>query len=310
MKRHNLKVSERVARLQWVLPILIGVIVVAYQSLIVDWIHSVGGHRWHYLVEIIFYGIIGPVVTVFVLAWIRRWLVEKERAEQKIKEQEQRLTRIKLEEGRRVAQHLHREVLPNMAYVANKIAHIRNKLPCEKVNGRLDEEMLAASSTLRETIGELRQKINLLRRGGTLQSFKQGVNFYEEVQRRMQEFDEMFETRSNLSIKGDPVNMPFKIESSLWRTIGEALNNIALHADASQVRIELDFRDPEQVVLVIVDDGEGFDTEAARSSTGLGLLHMQEEATTHGGTLVVQSKPGQGTRITAAYPLMKEGRVG
>lgn len=311
MKWKNLMVSQRVARLQWLLPLVIGVVVVLYQSFFVDLVEQLEGHLWHYIVEIIFYGMVGPIVTFFVLMWIRRWLVEKEKAEQKIKEQEQRLALIKLEEGRRVAQHLHREVLPNMAYVANKIAHIRNKLPPAAANQQLDDEMLTASNTLRDTIGDLRQKINQLRRGVTLHSLKEGSDFLAEVQRRTKEFEKMFQLKFDISIKGDTGNMPFAVESSLWRIIGEALNNIALHADATEVKLTLDFRDPQQVVLVIIDDGEGFNSEATLANgTGLGLLHMQEETGLQSGTLAVQSKPGQGTRITAAFPLLAKGVAG
>jgi len=301
-------VSQRVARLQWALPAIIGVFVVIYQSLFVDLIHRWAGHRWHYVAEIIFYGMVGPSVTYFVLSWIRRWLVEKEAAEATVRQQEKRLTLIKLEEGKRVAQHLHREVLPNLAYVANKVDHLCDKLLSETPNHpSVQRELATASSTLRGTIGELRQKINQLRRGEALQSLKRDEDFIAEVRRRTQEFERLFRLRFDFAVKGNPTSVPFKVESSLWRVIGEALNNVALHAEATTVKLNLDFRDPEQVVLTLADDGQGFDSQRALScGTGLGLVHMEEEATGCGGTLLVQSTPAKGTQITAALPLPTE----
>jgi len=305
MNRKEWPVSQRVARLQWVLPAIIGVFVVVYQSLFVDLLHAWAGQRWHYIAEIIFYGLVGPSVTYFVLSWIRRWLVEKEAAEATVRRQEKRLTLIKLEEGKRVAQHLHREVLPNLAYVANKVDHLCDKLLSKTPDHlSVQQELTTASSTLRQTIGELRQKINQLRRGDTLQSLKQGANFIAEVRRRIRTFERLFRLKFELVVAGNAEGVPFQVESSLWRIIGEALNNVALHAEATTVTLALDWRDPEQAVLSVVDDGKGFDSaRALADGKGLGLVHMREETDRCGGTLLIQSQLGEGTHITAALPL-------
>jgi len=305
MKWKDLVVSRRVALLQWVLPALIALWVVLYQTVLVSYLHNQLGHRVHYIVEILFYGAVGPLVTFFVLAWIRRWLVEKERAERKVREQEKRLAFIRLEEGRRVAQHLHREVLPNLAYVANKIDHLRAKL-LGKIPNHVDQELEKATGTLRETIGELRDKINTLRRGLPLQSLREESDFIAEVRRRADSFGKLHQVEVEVSVKGEARPLPYKLESSLWRIIGEALNNIALHAQATRVHLQLDVSDLERVVLCISDDGRGFDPRAWRSDPkGLGLIHMHEEADQGGGSLTVESAPGKGTKITAAFPLLR-----
>jgi signal transduction histidine kinase len=55
-------------------------------------------------------------------------------------------------------------------------------------------------------------------------------------------------------------------------------------------------------VLEIVDDGIGFDTDAAVESGGLGLNGMEERTSQMGGTLVVNSRPGEGTRVRVEVP--------
>ena len=301
----NRAVSRRVALLQWTLPALIVLLVILYQSFFVGYIHALVGDQAHYIVEVLLYGGMGPLATFFVLAWIRRWLMEKERIEQTVREQEKRLALVRVEEGKRVAQHLHREVLPNLAYVANKIDHTRTKLLQPHSHcAQADSELMKVAATLRETVGELREKINALRKGLPLVSLKEGANLVEELQRRLEEFKKLLHVDVRTSIKGQERSLPYELESSLWRVIGEGLNNIALHAQARKGKIQLDFSDPQQVELRVTDDGVGFSAQAALAHpSGLGLVHMREETQQYGGTLQVISEGGKGTTLIAVFPL-------
>lgn len=88
-------------------------------------------------------------------------------------------------------------------------------------------------------------------------------------------------------------------ESALFRIAQEALNNVAKHAGANHVVMDLQC-DDGLVRLSIADDGQGFDPLAAKKASRQphwGLLTMQERAMALGGTLHVISEPGAGTRI-------------
>jgi PAS domain S-box-containing protein len=88
---------------------------------------------------------------------------------------------------------------------------------------------------------------------------------------------------------------------SLFRIAQEALNNALKHARATRVRMQLS-RDEASVALSVQDDGQGFD--AAQAPLGrLGMTTMRERAEAAGGSLKVDSVPGQGTRVTAVVPL-------
>ena len=80
----------------------------------------------------------------------------------------------------------------------------------------------------------------------------------------------------------------------------EALTNVARHADASKVCVDVTLNDAILAVEVR-DDGRGFDTESAH--TGLGLRSMKRRAAEAGGKLTVESAPGRGTRLVFALPL-------
>ena len=88
---------------------------------------------------------------------------------------------------------------------------------------------------------------------------------------------------------------------ALYRIAQEALSNTIRHAKAANVHVSLLYREG-QLILSIEDDGAGFDT-AARKVNSLGLTLMRERMVQLGGTLLVESAPGQGTHIVAEVPL-------
>jgi len=86
---------------------------------------------------------------------------------------------------------------------------------------------------------------------------------------------------------------------ALFRIAQEALNNVAKHAGARQVRIEL-AGEAEEVVLRVADDGAGFDPAAAAHGKRWGMKTMRERAEAGGGRLEVASAPGEGTIVRAS----------
>ncbi|MDX1524454.1 MAG: ATP-binding protein, partial [Anaerolineae bacterium] len=85
----------------------------------------------------------------------------------------------------------------------------------------------------------------------------------------------------------------------------EALTNIARHAQAGQVTIDLDIK-PQQVIATVKDDGVGFDTGNLRlplERHSLGLVSMRERAELLGGQFTLTSSPGHGTTVQAVLPL-------
>lgn len=88
--------------------------------------------------------------------------------------------------------------------------------------------------------------------------------------------------------------------SAARHVVMEALNNAAKHSQASKVVVRL-FSESDAVKVEVHDDGIGFELREADGS-GHGVRNMTERARQAGGTLVVQSKPGDGTRIVLGLP--------
>jgi signal transduction histidine kinase len=98
-----------------------------------------------------------------------------------------------------------------------------------------------------------------------------------------------------------PPLVPSDVMLCLFRTVQEALQNAIKYSSARELSVHL-IGGPEGLTLSVIDDGIGFDVEAAWGK-GLGLASMSERLETIGGSLEIQSMRGEGTEVTASVPL-------
>ena len=96
--------------------------------------------------------------------------------------------------------------------------------------------------------------------------------------------------------------LPIKMEEELYRIAQEGLNNVVKHAGATQVQIRLKY-DERAVLLELIDDGRGFEPEAAHQSGGFGLQGIQERVQQLDGTLNIESAPLKGTHLSVKIPV-------
>lgn len=103
------------------------------------------------------------------------------------------------------------------------------------------------------------------------------------------------------------ISLSPEAETNLYHIAQEALNNIIKHAQAKKVNILLEPRD-DFVILIVEDDGIGFDSSEQiykqRLAKGLGLIGMSERVKLVGGSLEIESAPGEGTTIYAKVPVL------
>lgn len=116
-------------------------------------------------------------------------------------------------------------------------------------------------------------------------------------------YGEQFSQRTGVTVQVDEDRAGERcttaVETALFRIAQEALNNVAKHADASEVIISFEC-DDSNTRLSISDDGQGFDVSASHASSQpshWGLLSMKERAMAVGGDLQITSHPGTGTTI-------------
>jgi signal transduction histidine kinase len=104
----------------------------------------------------------------------------------------------------------------------------------------------------------------------------------------------------DLEIQLGDDRLPADVETTIYRIVQEALTNVTKHAAATRISI-LVTRTENTAVLVVEDDGEGF--EPGQGGDGLGLTGMRERVALVGGRLKVETSTGSGTTIAAEIPL-------
>ena len=203
------------------------------------------------------------------------------------------------EERSRIARDIHDGVAQSLAFLRLKIELCKAILDDP---ARLEMELDAVRKTLAENIEELRRAIYALRPLDL-----ERLGFLPALHRFIQEFGEQNQLHIDFRVQGEVKRLSSKYEPVLFRMVQEALANVAKHAQAENVWIELDFSSPEAMVkMSLQDDGRGFDpgrrAEPSSLKGRMGLFQMREQVEALRGTFSVQSAEGRGTSITATLP--------
>jgi PAS domain S-box-containing protein len=119
------------------------------------------------------------------------------------------------------------------------------------------------------------------------------------------EFSKQHQVSIEFTDRNVPKHLPKDISLCLFRIAQEALHNAVKYSGTDQFSVAL-YATEEEVQLAVRDSGAGFNVEEAKKNPGLGLVSMQERAHLVHGSFSVESKPGKGTRIFAAVPLVAE----
>jgi signal transduction histidine kinase len=119
-----------------------------------------------------------------------------------------------------------------------------------------------------------------------------------ELSQALEDLALTYRTRlgTNVHAEIEPVSLPEQAQQELFRMAQEALTNAIRHGEATALTLVLRTT-PEQVELVISDNGKGFEQAEGKAGHGLGLSLMQERAEQLGGRFSIESMPGAGTRI-------------
>ena len=202
------------------------------------------------------------------------------------------------EERARIAREIHDGVAQSLAVTALKLDLVSRLFARDPA--KATAELARAKETVRETIKEVRRSIFALRPVDL-----ERYGFVETVRRYAIDFGQQNDVHVTLDV-GDLPGLGIKSETVLFRIFQEAMNNVAKHAAARSVAIRVGSDDGAMAFVSVEDDGRGFDPVAVgdrvTSAGGLGLRQMRERVQARGGQFVVESRPGDGTRVVAAVP--------
>lgn len=196
-----------------------------------------------------------------------------------------------MEERERIAKELHDGVIQSLFAVGMSLQGTAIMAGSGEMSTRIEH----AVEELDQVIRDLRNYIFGLR---------PGILADRQLDQALRVLGEELQSRSDLAVD-------VRIDAALAATLSsrsaeivqltrEALSNVARHAQATRATVSL-ARRGSRAVLRVEDDGVGFD--AGSSSMGHGLPNMRQRAATLGGTLVVTSKAGNGTRLRISFPI-------
>jgi two-component system sensor histidine kinase UhpB len=112
---------------------------------------------------------------------------------------------------------------------------------------------------------------------------------------QVERFSDQTGVPAELRVYDELADLPHHEQTVVYRVVQESLSNVARHAEAAQVIVEVG-RDHGRPVVRVADDGVGFTLHDARAD-GIGLVGMRERARLARGRLEVQSAPGRGTVV-------------
>jgi two-component system sensor histidine kinase UhpB len=209
------------------------------------------------------------------------------------------LTNAREEEQRRVARELHDETTQSLLAILRRIELYRAAEAGPAQQARLAELQALVANTLngvRQISRDLRPLA--LEDLGLMPALRALAQAWSEA--------DPAALPVQFTLAGHDVPLDPQQEMAVYRITQEALANVRKHARATRVEIHLSF-DGERVCLDVQDNGTGFEPPPALAELAqrghFGLMGMQERAWAAGGVLVLQTKPGHGTRLRATLPI-------
>ena len=205
---------------------------------------------------------------------------------------------IAANERRKIAQEIHDGIAQELTGVVLTLEACQRAI--ERDPSLLAASLAKASREARATLAEVRQYMSALRanEGGE-------INLPATVARLVDDVRRQTGLRVEVEELGAERELEPPLERAVMRIVGESLRNVAQHAHASAGKLRLNYG-ANEIIIVIEDDGVGFDTDTTLSSATesghFGLAGMRERAESIGGTFTVMSQPGRGAVVTATLP--------
>ena len=262
-----------------------------------------GSHFW---ADVVITALRSPAGELRGFAKVTRDVTERRQSEESLREQRALLTKaagdllaltrrlVEAEEAerRRLARELHDRVGQNLSALNMNLDIALGKAMDPEVRSRLSDSIGIVDSTLHAIEGVMADL-----RPPLLEEYGLGA----ALARHAEQFSRRtgtavaFEDQARERIR----SLPIESAMALFRIAQEALNNVAKHAAATQVRMSLTLEGLDAAVSV-VDDGRGFDPAGAARSERFGMRTMRERAEAVGGRIDVFSAPGKGTSVVAS----------
>ncbi len=228
---------------------------------------------------------------------------DRKESEERIHKLSQQLMQAQEDERQMISRELHDTVTQDLSVAKIKCDLIYGEL----LNDRLPEaqRIKEISGALQKTISGVRNMVYDLRPPGL-----EELGLIETVYQFCEDFTQMWGVPVDFQSAGlKNLKLDYGNQINLYRLVQEGLTNIRKHAAAGWVTVKLTAAFPN-IVLRIEDNGRGFDVQKRAAAAGqekrMGLRSMQERVKLLNGQINLQSKPGQGTKVSIKLPIVEK----
>ena len=238
-------------------------------------------------------------------------IIRRKKLEEALKTSEQQLRQLSHEilqaqeaERRRISRELHDTVLQTLVGIS---LHLRSLTPQPTDNPTSLQRKIAQSQRLVGKSLAMVHRFAVELRPTVLDD----LGLIPALHTFMGDFMKRTGVRTRLTAYKAVNQLSIDQSGVIYRVALEALNNVAIHAQASVVEVEIK-KLPGWISLTIKDDGKSFDVKSVLHTNGsgrLGLLGMRERLEMVGGKFAIKSTPRLGTIVTARLPVSTEGKL-
>lgn len=233
--------------------------------------------------------------------------IERARMTDALREREQRiaelsghLLRVQEEERKRISRELHDETGQALMVIRLYLGMMETGSTAKNVRGKIRETVEVVDRTIegiRRIIGKLSPLV------------LQELGLVAAVRKEAKDFARNTGVKARVLITEDVGRLASGAEQAIYRVVQEALHNVAKHAHAKNVTVQVERAD-ELVHVIVEDDGVGIQAKSSNSRDhSFGLAGIKERIAMLGGTSRVISTKGKGTRIEISVPAGEETQV-
>ena len=205
-----------------------------------------------------------------------------------------RLHDVREQERRRIAREIHDDLGQPLTALRMDLAWLRARTPADAL------PLVAKAQDMERLVDETIDKVRAIAtelRPAVLDD----LGLVPAIEGEADEWQRRTGVRCELDLPADVGRLDDARATTVFRVLQESLTNVARHARAARVRIQLRAT-PGEVVLEVSDDGRGITPQEITAHGSLGLLGMRERADVWGGELGLHGVPGRGTTVTLCLP--------
>jgi signal transduction histidine kinase len=230
--------------------------------------------------------------------------IERARMTDALREREQRiaelsghLLRVQEEERKRISRELHDETGQALMVIRLYLGMMETGGTAKNIRGKIRETVDVVDRTIegiRRIIGKLSPLV------------LQELGLVAAIRKEAKDFARNTGVKARVLIAEDVGRLASGTEQAIYRVVQEALHNVAKHAQAKNVTVQVERAD-ELVQVIVEDDGVGIQSRSSNSRDhSFGLAGIKERIAMLGGTSRVISTKGKGTRIEISVPAGEE----